>query len=194
MATVEVLDDEVYAEDAGSWWWIFLITGTLWLILALIMFRFNLTSAKSIGILAGIIFLIAGAFAFTMVAIVRSGWWKALNALLGVLLVLGGIFSFIHPKDTFVAIAQITAFMFLFVGIMDLIIAFSNRTGLWWLRMIAGFICVGLGFWAAGEFGKKAYLLIVWVGLFALFRGIESFLTAFSLRHIHKELARGDAA
>jgi len=191
---VDVLDDEVYAEEAGGWWWIFLITGTLWLILALIMFRFNLSSAKSIGVLAGIVFLIAGLFELSLIAVVRSGWWKALNALLGLLLVLGGIFSFIHPQDTFIAIAQITAFMFLFVGIMDLIIAFSDRTGLWWLRMISGFICVGLGFWAAGEFGRKATLLIVWVGLFALFRGINSFFVAFSLRHVHKVLAAGDAA
>jgi uncharacterized membrane protein HdeD (DUF308 family) len=194
MSTVDVLDDEVYAEEAGGWWWIFLITGTLWLILALIMFRFNLSSAKSIGVLAGIVFLIAGLFELSLIAVVRSGWWKALNALLGLLLVLGGIFSFIHPQDTFIAIAQITAFMFLFVGIMDLIIAFSDRTGLWWLRMISGFICVGLGFWAAGEFGRKATLLIVWVGLFALFRGINSFFVAFSLRHVHKVLAAGDAA
>ena len=102
---------------------------------------------------------------------------------------LGGIFSFIHPQNTFIAIAQITAFMFLFVGIMDLIIAFSDRTGLWWLRMISGFICIALGFWAAGEFGRKAALLIVRVALFALFRGINSFFVAFSLRHIHKEAA-----
>jgi uncharacterized membrane protein HdeD (DUF308 family) len=194
MSTVDVLDDEIYAEDAGGWWWIFLITGTLWLILSLIMFRFNLSSAKSIGVLAGIVFLIAGLFELSLIAVVRSGWWKALNALLGLLLVLGGIFSFIHPQDTFIAIAQITAFMFLFVGVMDLIIAFSDRTGLWWLRMISGFICVGLGFWAAGEFGRKAALLIVWVGLFALFRGINSFFVAFSLRHVHKVLAAGDAA
>jgi uncharacterized membrane protein HdeD (DUF308 family) len=194
MSTVDVLDDEIYAEDAGGWWWIFLITGTLWLILSLIMFRFNLSSAKSIGVLAGIVFLIAGLFELSLIAVVRSGWWKALNALLGLLLVLGGIFSFIHPQDTFIAIAQITAFMFLFVGVMDLIIAFSDRTGLWWLRMISGFICVGLGFWAAGEFGRKATLLIVWVGLFALFRGINSFFVAFSLRHVHKVLAAGDAA
>jgi uncharacterized membrane protein HdeD (DUF308 family) len=194
MSTVDVLDDEVYAEDAGGWWWIFLITGTLWLILSLIMFRFDITSAKSIGVLAGIIFLIAGAFELALIAIVRSGWWKALNAILGILLVLGGIFSIIHPEDAFVAVAQITAFMFLFVGIMDLIIAFSDRTGLWWLRMISGFILIGLGFWAAGEFGRKATLLIVWVALFALFRGINSFFVAFSLRHFQKELARGDAA
>ena len=43
---------------------------------------------------------------------------------------------------------SITGFMFLFVGIMDLMIAFSNRVGLWWLRMISGFICIGLAFWA----------------------------------------------
>jgi len=184
-----VVEEQVYEEDYGKYWWIFLITGTLWLILSIICFRFNLSSAKTIGYLAGIFFLIAGVIEFGIVAIVHGGWWKALNAILGTLLVLGGIFSFIHPQDTFVAIAQITAFMFLFVGVMDLIIAFSDRTGLWWLRMISGFICVGLGFWAAGEFGKKAALLIVWVALFALFRGINSFFVAFSLRHVHKELS-----
>jgi uncharacterized membrane protein HdeD (DUF308 family) len=188
MSTVVVEEEAYVDENVGGLWWVFLITGTLWLILSLIMFRFNITSVKTLGVLAGIVFLIAGAVALCMVAVVRSGWWKALNAFLAFLLILGGIFSFIHPQDTFIAIAQITAFMFLFVGIMDLIIAFSNRTGLWWLRMITGFICVGLGFWAAGEFGKKATLLIVWIALFALFRGIESFFTAFALRHVHKEL------
>jgi uncharacterized membrane protein HdeD (DUF308 family) len=187
MSTV-VIEEEVYDRDTGHLWWIFLITGTLWLCLSMIMFRFDITSVKSIGYLAGIFFLIAGFIEFMMVAVVKGGWWKALNAFLGFLLVLGGIFSFIHPQNTFIAIAQITAFMFLFVGIMDLIIAFSNRTGLWWLRMISGFICIGLAFWASGEFGKKAALLIVWVALFALFRGINSFIVAFSLRHLHKEL------
>ena len=188
MSTVVVVEDEVYDENFGSFWWIFLITGTLWLILSMIMFRFNITSVKSIGVLAGIFFLFAGSIELMLVFAVKGGWWKALNALLAVLLILGGIFSFIHPQDTFIAIAQITAFMFLFVGIMDLIVAFSNRTGLWWLRMISGFICIGLAFWASGEFGKKATLLIVWVALFALFRGINSFFVAFSLRHVHKEL------
>jgi len=190
MATVAVVEEEVYDPDFGRWWWVFLITGTLWLILSMIIFRFDITSVKSIGIMAGIVFLFAAAAEFVMVAVVRSGWWKALNAILGVLLAAGGIFCFIRPGDAFIAVAQITAFMFLFVGIMDLIIAFSNRTGLWWLRMIAGFLCIGLAFWASGEFAKKAWLLIVWTALFALFRGINHFFVAFALRHAHKELTR----
>ena len=173
----------------SKWWWLFLVTGTAWLVLSLVIFRFDITSVKSIGVMAGIVFLFAAAIEFVMVAVVQGGWWKALNAFLAFLLILGGIFSFIHPQDTFIAIAQITAFMFLFVGIMDLIIAFSNRVGLWWLRMISGFICIGLAFWCSGEFGNKATLLIVWVGLFALFRGIESFISAFQLRRLRKDLA-----
>ena len=189
-SVVVYADDEIYAESAGRLWWVFLITGTAWLILSLIMFRFNMTSAKTIGILAGIVFLIAGLIEFCMVAIVRSGWWKALNAILGVLLVVGGIMSFIHPSNAFVAVASIIGFMFLFVGILDLIVAFSNRVGLWWVRMITGFVCIGLAFWASGDFQRKSILLVVWVALFCLFRGINSLIVAFSLRHLAKELAR----
>ena len=179
-------EEEVYAEGAAPVWWLFLITGTLWLVLSLVMFRFNISSAKTIGVLAGIVFLIAGVIEFCMVAVVTSGWWKALNAILGVLLVAGGIASFVHPSNAFVAVASIIGFMFLFVGIFDLIVAFSDRVGLWWIRMITGFICIGLAFWASGDFQRKSILLVAWLGLFALFRGINSFIVAFSLRHLEK--------
>src|SRR5262245_22100093 len=114
MMSAIVVEEEVCEEGFGSWWWVFMVTGTLWLVLSLIMFRFDITSAKSIGVLAGIVFLLAGAVEFCLVAVVKGGWWKALNAILGTLLVVGGIFSFIHPGNTFIAIAQITGFMFLF--------------------------------------------------------------------------------
>ena len=181
-------DDQIYEEKAGSIWWVFLITGTLWLILSLIMFRFNITSVKTIGVLAGIVFLIAGVVEIGMVAVVHGFWWKLLNGILAVLLIVGGIMSFIHPQNTFVAIASIIGFMFLFVGIMDLIIAFSDRTGLWWVRLITGGLCIALAFWASGDWNRKAVLLITWVALFCLFRGINSFVTAFTVRHVEKEL------
>jgi len=185
----ETVDQEVYAESAAPVWWVFLITGTAWFVLSLIMFRFNVTSAKTIGIIAGIIFLVAGLIEFCMVAVVRSGWWKALNAILGVLLVVGGIAALIHPTNAFVWVASVIGFMFLLVGIFDLIVAFSDRTGLWWVRMITGFVCIGLAFWASGDFQRKSILLVAWVALFCLFRGINSFIVAFSLRHLDKEVA-----
>jgi len=189
MSVTTAAEEEVYAESAAPVWWVFLITGTAWLVLSLIMFRFDITSAKTIGILAGIVFLAAGVIEFCMVAVVTSGWWKALNAILGVVLVVGGIMSFVHPGNAFVAVASIIGFMFLFVGIWDLIVAFSDRVGLWWVRMITGFICIGLAFWASGDFQRKSILLIAWLGLFALFRGINSFIVAFTLHHLEKKVA-----
>ena len=53
MSTV-VAEDQIYDDGAGSLWWVFLITGTLWLILSLVMFRFNISSVNTIGVLAGI--------------------------------------------------------------------------------------------------------------------------------------------
>ncbi len=191
MSTTVALDDQMYSDDAGSMWWIFLITGTLWLILSLVMFRFNIHSVNTIGILAGIVFLCAGVIEIGMVAAVKGGWWKALNALLAVILIVGGIMSFIHPGNTFTAIASITGFMFLFVGILDIIAAFADRTGLWWVRLVIGLLCVGLAFWASGDFDRKAVLLVTWLGLFALLRGINSFVVAFTVRHLHKEMTAG---
>ncbi len=189
MSAATVADEQAYVESASSVWWVFLVTGTAWFVLSLIMFRFNITSVNTIGILAGIVFLVAGFIEFGMAAMVKSGWWKALNALLGVLLVVGGITAIIHPQNAFVAIASVIGFMFLFVGILDLIVAFSDRVGLWWVRMISGFVCIGLAFWASGDFQRKSVLLITWLALFALFRGINSFIVAFSLRHLEKEAA-----
>jgi uncharacterized membrane protein HdeD (DUF308 family) len=39
-----------------------------------------------------------------------------------------------------------------------------------------------LGFWAAGDLGRKTVLLLVWVGAAALIRGISQIITAFTIR------------
>ena len=184
-----VVEEEVYDKSFGKHWWVFLITGTLWLILSLVMFRFDITSARAIGILAGIVFIFAGVIELGVTFVVRSGWWKALNALLSFLLIVGGIMSFIHPENAFEAIASITGFMFLFVGIMDILVALTNRTGVWWLRLVVGLVCVGLAYWASGDFDRKAVLLVAWVAAFALLRGITHLIIAFSLRSVHRQLS-----
>ena len=47
---------------------------------------------------------------------------------------------------------------------------------------VAGIVEIILGFWAAGDFGHKVILLVVWVGVAALIRGISEIIFAFTLR------------
>jgi uncharacterized membrane protein HdeD (DUF308 family) len=78
----------------------------------------------------------------------------------------------------------VISFYFIIKGTFDLIIAFATRpeNDLWWLGLIAGLVEIILGFWAAGDFGNKVILLVVWVGVAALIRGISEIIFAFTLR------------
>jgi uncharacterized membrane protein HdeD (DUF308 family) len=48
--------------------------------------------------------------------------------------------------------------------------------------LLAGIAQILLAFWAAGNFGHKAFLLVVWVGASALAHGIVEIVRAFELR------------
>jgi uncharacterized membrane protein HdeD (DUF308 family) len=166
-------------------WWLFLVTGTAWTVVAVIVLRFDYTSVKAVSILFGIVALFAGLFEVAMTVIV-AGWWKLLNGLLAVVFIVTGIVSFIHPGDTFLALAAVMSFFLIFAGTFDIITAFSIRheTDGWWLTLIAGIIEVVLGFWAAGYYGRSATLLVAWVAAIAIIRGVTSIVTAFRVREL----------
>src|SRR4249919_3192780 len=94
---------------AKRFWWVFLITGILWLIFSLIVFRFDARSVKGIGYLAGAIFIVAGVNEFATMPFVSTGW-KWLHGILGVAFVVVGILSFVRPVDTFVGLSTLVAF------------------------------------------------------------------------------------
>src|SRR5262245_45656410 len=171
--------------DAARVWWMFLVTGTAWLLFSIIVFRFDYTTVSAIAILFGILMLGFSLTEFVAV-MTTSGWKRLLHAVLTVAFVVIAIVSFIHPGDTFKALAAVISFYFIIKGTFDLIIAFAERpvNDLWWLGLIAGVIEIALGFWAAGDFGNKVILLVVWVGLAALIRGISEIIFAFTLRHM----------
>ena len=43
-----------------------------------------------------------------------------------------------------------------------------------------------IGFWAAGDFGNSPILLVVWVGVLALTRGICAIVFAFAARELRE--------
>lgn len=166
----------------SSPWWVFLITGVLWILIAWIVLRFDYTSISAISALAGTVILIA-AIAELFMAF-TSPSWKWLHAILGVLFVATSIVCFVHPGNTFFWLSAFIGWYLLFKGIADIILSFATKSvnDAWWLGLIVGIIEVGIGFWAAGRFERSAYLLIVFVGVIALSRGITDIVNAFRLR------------
>ncbi|HEY6604956.1 MAG TPA: DUF308 domain-containing protein [Gaiellaceae bacterium] len=171
-------------------WWLFLITGVSWMLVGLIVLRFDYTSVSAISILFGIVAIGAGLFELGM-TMLAQGWWKLLYGVLAVIFIATGIVSFIHPGDTFLALAAVISFFLIFAGTFDIITAISARREIevWWLQLVGGIIELALGFWAAGYYGRSAVLLVAWVAAFALIRGVTNIVLAFRVRELQRPAA-----
>jgi uncharacterized membrane protein HdeD (DUF308 family) len=171
-------------------WWLLLITGIGWTLVSLILLRFDYTSVSAISLLFGFIALAAGVFEVGMIFL-ASGWWKLLNGVLAVVYIVAGVVAFIHPGNTFAALAAVFSFFLIFAGTFDLITAIAARDEIdvWWLQLIGGIIEIALGFWAAGYYGRSAVLLVAWVAAFTIIRGIRDIVLAFRVRELQHSAA-----
>jgi uncharacterized membrane protein HdeD (DUF308 family) len=177
---------------AGLWrlagpWWLFLLTGIAWLIIAWITLRFTPASITTVGVLMGILFLFA-LFNEILIASVRSSW-RWLHIVMAVLFAFGTGWAFARPYDAFWTLASILGLLLILRGTLDIITSAETRqfNSLWWLGMVAGILEILIGFWAAQQYLRvQGALLLLWVGLFALFRGISEIVVAFELRHAQR--------
>ena len=113
--------------------------------------------------------------------------WKIVHGILGVLFVVAGVVAFFRPAGTFAALAALVAWVLLFKGIFDIVLALvSHPEHLWWVGLVVGVIEILLAFWAAGYFRGSAILLVAWVAALTLMRGITEIVMAFRLRHLRK--------
>ena len=166
-------------------WWLLLITGVGWSLVGLIMLRFDYTSVHAISLLFGFVGIAAGLMEILMI-FMAAGWWKLLNAVLALAFLAAGVVAFVHPGNTFAALAAVFSFFLIFAGTFDIIMSIAARHEIevWWLQLIGGIIEVFLGFWAAGYYGRSAVLLIAWVAAFAIIRGVRDFVLAFRVREV----------
>jgi uncharacterized membrane protein HdeD (DUF308 family) len=166
-------------------WWLWLLTGLGWMLVALILLRFDYSSVSAISVLFGVVAVAAGVLEIGVLILAR-GWWKLLHAVLVVIFIAAGIVAFIHPGNTFAALAAVFSFFLVFAGTFDIIIAISARREIevWWLQLVGGIIELALGFWAAGYYGRSAVLLVAWVAAFAIVRGVRDVILAFRVREL----------
>ena len=170
-------------------WWLWLVAGTAWIVIALVILQFDQASITTVGVLIGVMFILSAfqQFAFGAIA---GGWLRVVMWIFAVLFLGAGIISFISPENTFAALADILGFLFLLVGTFWIIQAFGERevNQLWWFGLISGVAMIVLGFWTSGQFFiHRAYVLLVFAGIWSLFHGVNDIFRAFQIR----ELSRG---
>jgi uncharacterized membrane protein HdeD (DUF308 family) len=182
---VEARAETAVARTYGPWW-LFLITGIAWLIVAMIVLDAEWGSVAAIAVMAGFLFIAAGVNEFFIAGAVAS--WRWLHILLGVLFIIAGVFAFVRPGTTFLTLAAIIGWYLIFKGFLDIVVSLSIRhvSDLWWLGLVVGIAELLIGFWAAGSPRESLVLLIIWVGASALARGIMEIVLAFRLREFQK--------
>ena len=174
--------------DAALWrmagpWWLFLITGIAWLIISVMVLRFTPASINTVGILLGVLFLLAGFNEFMIASVGHH--WRWAHILLGIFFIIGAIWAFARPFNAFWALASVLGLLLIFKGTLDIIAAIMTKdvNTSWWLGLVAGILELILGFWASQQaFPARGALLLLWVGFFALFRGISEIVIAFEVR------------
>ena len=166
-------------------WWLWILFGIFWVVIGVVILQFDQASINTVGILVGAMFLATGAQQFMVMSLAERGRW--LYGLFGVLFVIAGVISLISPENTFAALADILGFLFLIVGVFWIIVAFMTRelNELWWLGLLAGILMVILAFWTGGQFFiEKAYVLLVFAGIWALLQGVTDIVRAFQIRKL----------
>jgi hypothetical protein len=192
--------ERMIAREGARYWWLFLVSGVLWLLIAWLVLRLNATSITTVGILLGVVFLLAG-INEVGVATLSPGGWKVWHYILAVIFFLGGLYGFVRPVNTFFALASVLGLILVFYGAFEIIQGVASRAvnPYWWLNLILGILLVLLAFWVSGSdrvfaLAQRTVLILFWVGFFALFRGFSQIFMAFAVRHEGQEAAAVDAA
>lgn len=171
-------------------WWLWLVVGIVWLLVALVILQFDTASVKTVGVIIGVMFLFVGVQEFVMSTLVEG--WRWVWIVFGVLFVLAGLWALFNPAETVATIADSLGFLFLLVAIFWVVEAFATKgsNDLWWLGLLAGILMFVIAFWTAGQFLiERVYILLVFAGAWALMQGVIDIIRAFEIRRVGKYMA-----
>lgn len=189
MTTMTEIDAVQVRDQATRLWWLFLVTGIAWVLISFAVLASDAGTPALIGWLAGLVLVLAGIN--ELVALGFAATWRWLHGVLGALFIITGLMALVEPLQTFGILALLVGWYLMLKGTADIVISIADRhrLPLWGLLLASGIIEVAIGVWAIGYPGRSAWLLIVWVGLAALVRGITEIILAFQLRSSRVEAA-----
>ena len=178
-------DAREVVKEVSKYWWLWLVCGIGWTIIAVVILQFDQASINTVGVLIGLMFFAAALQQFAFAGLVDHGRW--LLTIFGVLFSIAGVLALISPENTFAALADMLGFLFLLVGVFWILQAFGQReiNEFWWLGLISGLLMVVIAFWVGGQFFiEKQYVLLVFAGIWALMQGFTDIVKAFAVRRL----------
>jgi uncharacterized membrane protein HdeD (DUF308 family) len=190
-----VFEGNMLVRERSKYWWVVLLLGIGWLMVAWLVLRADITSLATVGYLLGGLFIAAGVNELALGSMVGGGW-KVLHYSIAVIFLLGGLWAFIRPINTFFALVSVLGLVLLLQGAFEIVRGISSRdeNPYWWLGLVSGVLLVLLAFWVSAsdrvfELQARTYLILFWVGLMALIRGVTSIVLAFMIRHAGRSVA-----
>jgi uncharacterized membrane protein HdeD (DUF308 family) len=176
---------ETIARRVGSLWWLLLAVGVAWIVIGFVVLRFDDSTVAVITVVFGVMVLLSAAGeAFR--AVITPGGWRLWHLAFAALLIVGAVLVFVNPGATFVTLALVAGFYFVFAGTFDIIssLATTGAPG-WWLQLLSGIAQVILGLLASSSFSSGVAVLVTYVSVVAIFRGVAEISAAFGIRSLH---------
>jgi uncharacterized membrane protein HdeD (DUF308 family) len=171
------------------YWWLLLIAGAGWIMIAVVMLRFTYTTVEAIAKLFGAVFLSAAA-AEVMVGALSSRGWRVARWLVAVVFVVAGVVAFLAVKATVVALAAVMSVLFIAWGILGVVTAIAARRERGWRApLIAGFAELAIGLWIATSLHASITTLLISVATGTVVHGIGDIRSAFLVRKIGQHAA-----
>lgn len=180
--TFEYIEVEEGPPPTSLGWGWYLATGIIWFLLGLGILSLRPGTIALIGFMVATVVILAGA-AELAVAFTGEGW-RWLHAIVGVAFVVVGVLSFTQPFQTFVGLSILIGWFLILKGMVVFIVSLAWRVpgSLWGLGAAVGLAYLFVGFWAIGYPGRSAWLLVLWIGIGAIFHGVADVVTAFQVR------------
>ena len=184
------VDERAIAEAYASKWWLFLISGILWLFLGFIVLSLRPASISVCVILIAVAFWLGAMTQFALGA-VTTGGWRVLTIVGGIVALGAGIAAIVWPGPTLVVISIFVAWYLLIRGIFDVaIVAVAHahpRAGGWGSSPASS-----ASGWVRGRSATPTARCCCSSrssGSGAIFKGAADLVAGFSYRSMKKELA-----
>lgn len=165
-------------------WLKWLLLGILSILFGLFVLNNPFAASIAVTTLAGILFLLCGAFQLVVGFNEDGGGAKFLGIGLGVLMVLLGLSLAFNPLQGVISLSLLVTVFFAAGGIVRLVLAWQmKQSDFFWPMLISGALSVLLAaFIAVNFFAVAPTLLGILLGIELLFNGAGLIVLAFVLR------------